>query len=144
MPATCLTFNSRTASESLISFILHPPSMGLEVTDSLLFIPYLFKQEPVLTQVDTGKWKDYLFVECEIRSNITWTDGTPYSVDDILFTQKVQTLPLPLFGYKSSTYAPQTDKNKLSVYIEGKRLFSKFVVYESLHYQNTYGIKIIY
>lgn len=55
---------------------------------TLELTPVLAKSRPIVTMLDTGRFKGGAAYTYEIREEATWTDGSPVTAADVIFTAK--------------------------------------------------------
>ena len=79
-------FNDNSVMRSFIFQYTHKTLMRLDLS-TLEYIPSLAKELPKIS--DNGL--EYTF---ELKDGIKWDDGTPLTIDDIVFTTKLQLCPL--------------------------------------------------
>ena len=86
------------------------PSFHL-VTPDLRYRPYLLEAEPTVTTT-----KDRMLVRFRLRKNARWSDGSPVSVDDVVFTWRVMTDPgLPVAVRDGFDYVVDVERQSASV-----------------------------
>ena len=71
-------------------------TVGLVYETLFLYDPQADKYQPWLAE--SGEWKDKTTYELKLRSGVTWTDGKPFTADDVVYTVQLCKLP-------SSTYS---------------------------------------
>ena len=79
-------FNDNAANRSYIFEYTQRTLIKLDLK-TLELIPYLITELPIVSE-------DGLEYTYELRDGIKWDDGTPLTVDDIIFTTKIQLCPL--------------------------------------------------
>ena len=79
-------FNDNSVMRSFIFQYTHKTLMRLDLS-TLEYIPSLAKELPKISE----NGLEYTF---ELKKGIKWDDGTPLTIDDIVFTTKLQLCPL--------------------------------------------------